>query len=340
MDTAINQPMQDINSGDLEINKCDILGSGAFGSVYKGIYKNEPVAVKSFTRQTEDPEREINVMLQCRSPYVLHLIGICEVNTIELKLVLQYMDGAWVVASGLADIHHNRCIHRDVKSPNILLSTKHYIKLADMGLTRDLRMTMTQCAGTQYWNAPEVFTDSGHYGVQADIYSFGVLLTELDTLMLPYSNVKKSVLDFIAGVCNGTLRPQSSINCAPWFKKLIDRCLAHDPSERPTASEIVHIINEQIVKKSDIHCTSEDSIQVEPIVQSVERAILSSTATTASTSSSQSNSQAAQYTPLPLVQIDINCPSCQEQNSILYAGCKKCNTTLLQNSFKATKRQC
>ncbi|OQR98059.1 hypothetical protein THRCLA_21908 [Thraustotheca clavata] len=51
----------------------------------------------------------------------------------------------WVNA--LANIHHNGFIHRDLKSENILLSKKNYIKVADLGLTHDVEEYMTQVAG-------------------------------------------------------------------------------------------------------------------------------------------------------------------------------------------------
>ncbi|OQS04906.1 kinase [Thraustotheca clavata] len=352
MSEALNKPMQYIDTGDFEIDKSDILGSGTFGNVYMGKYNNELVTVKSFTRQTQDPEREINTMLQCRSPYVLHLIGICGMNTSELKLVLQYMDGgdlcshldkkqnkkpsltnyseleiAWVVANGLADILHKRCIHRDVKSPNILLSTKHYIILVDMRLTRDLRTTMTQGAGTPYYTAPEVLKNSGHYSVQADIYSFGVLLTELDTLLLPYSNVTISPVDFMNGVCSGTLRSESSIDCAPWFKNLIDRCLAHDPNERQLHPKSF---------ESDNHCTSEDNGSKGSLLICGEfkHIFVNDNCIYLVVPIEFTGLFFARYTSLPVVDIDINCPSCQEPNSILYADCMKCYKTLLQNSIK------
>ncbi|OQR82394.1 kinase, partial [Thraustotheca clavata] len=113
---------------------------------------------------------------------------------------------AWVIANGLADIHGYRCIHRDLKSPNVLLSTKHYIKIADFGLVHEVNSTMTHVVSGRSWTAPEMLK-SGKYSYPADIYSFGVILTELDTLALPYSHITTPMTEgeLFDGVCDGSL---------------------------------------------------------------------------------------------------------------------------------------
>ncbi|OQR86864.1 kinase [Thraustotheca clavata] len=219
IDTAINKLMQYIDDTDIIIDNNGRLGCGAFGAVYKAICKNEIVAAKTFKSQAQNTD-ELSTLCssKCQSPYALHIIGVANLNTNEPKFVLQYMDGgdlrghldkrrnnevtvtnysrmeiAWAIANVLADIHHYGCIHHDIKIHNVLLSTKHYTKkLVDLGQTRDIATTMTQGAGTLYCTAPEVLK-GGHYGVQADIYSFGFVLTELDILLVPFScNSKQS----------------------------------------------------------------------------------------------------------------------------------------------------
>ncbi|OQS03680.1 kinase [Thraustotheca clavata] len=113
--------------------------------------------------------------------------------------------------------------------------TKHYIKLADLGSTRGIATKMTAGAGTMYWTASEVL-NCGRYDTSADIYSFGVVLTELDTLLLPYSNLKLTPFQIQTKVCNESLR------CDTWHKNLVNRCLASDPEERPPASKIVCLL--------------------------------------------------------------------------------------------------
>ncbi|OQS07843.1 ankyrin repeat domain-containing protein 50-like, partial [Thraustotheca clavata] len=262
---ALEKPMHYIKSDELKLNLDKCLGSGSFASVHEGKYKDEIVAIKTIhlnhSLTLKSLEKEINIMQRCRSPYILQLIGVADLDTVAPKLVIPYMDGgdlrsyldikqdmentvityssleiAWVIANGLADIHSCRCIHRDLKSPNVLLSTKHYIKIADLGLTRDVNTTMTRGAGTLYWTAPEVLK-GGHYDYSADIYSFGVVLTELDTLALPYSNCDLGLVEFINEVYNGSLRPELSTTCPHWYKNLVNKCIANEPKQRPSAHD-------------------------------------------------------------------------------------------------------
>ncbi|OQS04362.1 serine/threonine-protein kinase TNNI3K, partial [Thraustotheca clavata] len=271
---ADSKAVQFIQNHQLDFDGKDWLGGGAFGDVYKAMYQNEIVAVKRIRLNpqvtTDNFKREMDAMLQCRSPYLLELLAVSDLDTNEPKLVLQYMDGgdlrsylnkkraklptsinysaleiAWVIANGLADIHQNGFIHRDLKSYNILLSSKYYIKLADFGLTRNASKSMTQATGTLSWTAPEILKGR-HYGFSADIYSFGVVLTELDTLEMPYFNIEITPLKFLKGVCSGKLRPVVSGECPAWYKKLVEKCLANDPKKRPTALEIVDIIYDRI----------------------------------------------------------------------------------------------
>ncbi|KDO16216.1 hypothetical protein SPRG_18248, partial [Saprolegnia parasitica CBS 223.65] len=100
---------------------------------------------------------------------------------------------------------------------------------------------MTTGVGTKFWIAPEVLRSSNggpSYGSPADIYSFGVVLTELDTGETPYADIddKLSILD---RVCDGTLRPKMSATCEPWLQALANQCLEHDPAKRPTADSII-----------------------------------------------------------------------------------------------------
>ncbi|OQS01966.1 kinase [Thraustotheca clavata] len=104
---------------------------------------------------------------------------------------------------------------------------------------------MTQDTGTLYWTAPEVLKGR-HYSIPADIFSFGIVLTELDTVDVPYSDLQMNQKTFQRKVCNNKLRPKLSDSCPFWFVNLVEKCLAHKPSERPTANEIVDILKCQL----------------------------------------------------------------------------------------------
>ncbi|RHY29222.1 hypothetical protein DYB32_005324 [Aphanomyces invadans] len=136
-------------------------------------------------------------------------------------------------------------LHRDLKSRNVLLSEAFVAKLTDFGISREASdETMTVEAGTAAWTAPEVLTNSGHYDEKADIYSLGVVLSELDTWQIPYSsgtsgsgysNVQMAML-----VAAGKLAPSFRTDCPPEVLQLARACLEMDPENRPKASKVAY----------------------------------------------------------------------------------------------------
>ncbi|OQR87402.1 hypothetical protein ACHHYP_08891 [Achlya hypogyna] len=262
------RPLQEVATNAIAIDYDQPLGRGSFGVVFKGVFNNQTVAVKTVPSLNDDSAtalcREIEAMKLVKSPYVLQLLAVSGQHTPRPKLALEFMDGgdlreylnkkrdglhiaveystlevAWVVANALADMHHYNVIHRDLKSHNVLLSSANYIKVADLGLTREHADQLTAGAGTPSWTAPEVLGFSGRYGVAADIYSFGVILTELCTLKVPYGDLSLSKVQILNGICDGSLRPDVGNTSPPWLRQLATECMAHDPRDRPTALDVV-----------------------------------------------------------------------------------------------------
>lgn len=83
------------------------------------------------------------------------------------------------VARGVAYLHARDIVHRDLKSPNVLLSHSGQAKVGDFGLSRvkDLTRTMTKC-GSALWCAPEVLR-AERFTERCDIYSFAIIVFEL-----------------------------------------------------------------------------------------------------------------------------------------------------------------
>ncbi|OQS06060.1 hypothetical protein THRCLA_01882 [Thraustotheca clavata] len=124
-----------------------MLGKGAFGVVQRGTYKD---------------------LKLCPSPFITRLIGYTTES--EPSILLEYVDAGdlqhtkvnytsieitWVFANALVDMHSNEIIHRDLKSSIVLLCSKNYIKLGDLGIATNIRTQLTKYVGTRLWNAPE-----------------------------------------------------------------------------------------------------------------------------------------------------------------------------------------
>ncbi|KAH9072700.1 hypothetical protein Ae201684P_015773 [Aphanomyces euteiches] len=251
--------------------------SRSYGEVWFGEYRGTPVAVKKLlaSRSTHDEMKkfvaEIVLMTKLDSQYIVKFIGVSWFRKAEMMLIIEYMDQgdlrsileqtnrdsfpledklncALAIMEGLVYLHtlNTTIIHRDIKSRNVLLDSRKGTKLTDFGVSRETTSeTMTIGIGTYRWMAPEILTDS-HYSHAADIYSFGVIMAELDTHLLPYSDQLtekgKPLNDtsIMGRVMQGSIQPTfSSLYPAPLLG-LAKQCLSYRPEDRPTSMEIAH----------------------------------------------------------------------------------------------------
>jgi len=105
-------------------------------------------------------------------------------------------------AKGMAYLHDNNVIHRDLKSPNILVTADWNGKITDFGGSRAAQSTATMTRGTAVgtvrWAAPEVHALE-NYTEKVDVYSFGVVLWEMLTFELPFAHItwESAVADMV-----------------------------------------------------------------------------------------------------------------------------------------------
>lgn len=135
-------------------------------------------------------------------------------------------------ARGLAHLHDNNLIHRDIKPHNMLVNRSFDCKVADFGISTVIpahTRTMT-CVGTPVYMAPEVLQRE-KYSAKADVYSFGILALELITGLRPYSvgplaKVNNAVLMY--HIVDNDVRPEHG-PLPDSFQQLVDECLDPDP---------------------------------------------------------------------------------------------------------------
>ncbi|KDO22638.1 TKL protein kinase [Saprolegnia parasitica CBS 223.65] len=188
--------------------------------------------------------------------------GKCEHVEIEITA----MQVAWAVANALDVIHSLGKVHRDVKSLNIFLSSIHGIKLGDFGTAPTVKRNMTMHVGTPLWIAPEVLRASSTsteqaYGTAADIYSFGIVLSELATGNEPYGALLGD-RNLVQKIRDNGLRPDLGHDCPRWLWKLATACWTHEPSTRPTAKQIVKYLAKRLDDLDDPEML--ESINEEP----------------------------------------------------------------------------
>ncbi|KAG2764210.1 hypothetical protein PC116_g7047 [Phytophthora cactorum] len=253
------------------------LSKGASGEVWICRYGGQQVAVKKLLhtkdQKAEDVQvfaEEIELTASMLHPHIVKFIGVAWNSLSNLSMVLEYVprgnlrdylhknsdllswarDRIYVavaVAEALEYLHSRSpaIIQRDLKSNNILLTESLEPKLIDFGVSRGVMdTTMTAGVGTPYWTAPEIL-EGDRYTEKADIYSFGVVLSELDTGRIPYfdavegDGTRLMPFQILQEVMLGTLRPSFSEDCPPRIQRIAAACLSIEPSDRPTAQELV-----------------------------------------------------------------------------------------------------
>lgn len=129
-----------------------------------------------------------------------------------------------------------RVLHRDLKSPNILISDDWSVKLCDFGLARVKAATQTMTAiGTCQWTAPEVLRRD-RYSEKADVWAAGVVMWELATEALPYGTLGVVRIAHQVAYAKMTLEPPTG--CPKTLAELMKRCMSPRPRDRPTFAEI------------------------------------------------------------------------------------------------------
>jgi serine/threonine protein kinase len=190
------------------------IGQGTFGEVMFGTYNGKKVALKRMI--TNDNQgfpftaiREIRILKQARSDYIIELLDICvDKGTYEKRqqvyMVFPYMDHDLAgilqnpsiilqpkhiksyfkqILKGLRYLHNEYIIHRDIKAANILINNNGEVKLADFGLARDVDGRMTTKVVTLWYRAPELLladpSSPSEYTTAVDIWSAGCVFGEM-----------------------------------------------------------------------------------------------------------------------------------------------------------------
>ena len=197
--------------GSQEYRNARKIGEGTYAVVYRAteVETGETVAIKRIkptpkTLLDISAIRELRALKALKHPNLLLLRDIFHTKDHELCLVLDYhgMDlekliknkqvvfssadiKAWMLMllRGLAAMHQEYFLHRDIKPNNLLLAEDGVLKIADFGLTRTpsihATLPMTPGAVTRWYRPPELLLGARHYGPAVDIWSAGCCFAEL-----------------------------------------------------------------------------------------------------------------------------------------------------------------
>lgn len=270
-----------------------LLHRSSQSEVYTGLYEDRRVAIKALAPEARTQLWHIHALLAeakllapLAHPRIVEFVGVAWDSLSDLCLLTEFMDGgdlrshfklqaqraelgfgsadaqiALHVAQALAYLHSVSVVHRNLTSRSILLnSDRNQAKLSGLGVLNETpsQMMTARANNASLWTAPEVIVGE-QYDHKADMFSFGVVLSELATRALPYAQSRSngsrvssaadsSVLQLVS---MGRLRVQFAPSTPALIKELGLACVALDPRDRPTAAEALQRLEQLSGEQSD-----------------------------------------------------------------------------------------
>ncbi|XP_073031092.1 serine/threonine-protein kinase EDR1-like isoform X1 [Primulina eburnea] len=272
-DMIYNAQMNPVLNGVAEILWEDLhigerIGIGSYGEVYRAEWNGTEVAVKKFMKQDISGDAltqfkcEVEIMLSLRHPNVVLLTGAVtqppnmsiltellprgslykllhrpHIHIDEQRRIKMALD----VAKGMNYLHtrHPIIVHRDLKSPNLLVDNNWVVKVSDFGMSRLQHHTFLSSksvAGTAEWMAPEVLRNE-QSNEKSDVYSFGVILWELATLRVPWTELNSMQVVGAVGFQGRHLDVPPTVD--PLVADIIRECWNSNAQARPSFGQII-----------------------------------------------------------------------------------------------------
>ncbi|RKF61980.1 putative mitogen-activated protein kinase [Erysiphe neolycopersici] len=263
--------------------KGQLIGKGTYGRVYLGMNATtgEFLAVKQVEVSAKAAgydkdkmremvaalDQEIDTMQHLDHANIVQYLG-CERKETSISIFLEYISGGSVgsclrkhgkfeemvvssltrqTLSGLAYLHREGILHRDLKADNILLDLDGTCKISDFGISKKSdniygNDASNSMQGSVFWMAPEVVRSRGQgYSAKVDIWSLGCVVLEMFAGRRPWS--KEEIVGAIYKL--GSLNeappiPDDVANAiSPIAVAFMADCFTIDPSERPIADTLL-----------------------------------------------------------------------------------------------------
>lgn len=242
-------------------------GKGAFAVVVLGVdpKTNEKVAIKILDRYEVTKlgillylENELRLSSRFDHPNVIKVHDIIYEPDI-IMIIMEYVPNGdlqflltsgmkfspneqlritYELLQGLSYLHQRGISHRDVKPENIIFDADYHPKFIDFGLSKENSSTLHTYCGTTFYMAPEIFKTDTYDGMKADIWAVGVTINILVTMHYPWTTINEMM--FINEMKEDKL--QLLIEPKGIIGTIIRKCLTINPDERPSADELLQIM--------------------------------------------------------------------------------------------------
>jgi hypothetical protein len=244
------------------------LGKGGMGEVYRAddTRLGQPVALKFLPAalaadggRLRSLEDEVRIGRQISHPNVCRLYDIAEAEGHHF-LVMEYVDGedlssllrrigrlpgdkaleiARGVCAGLAAAHDAEIIHRDLKPANIMVDGRGQARIADFGLASlSQGGSASDMSGTPQYMAPEQLSGQGA-SLRSDVYALGLVLHEMLTGKRVFDAKTLNELRALHADSKPLSPSSSGTDIDPGLDRVVTRCLARDPKDRPPSARAV-----------------------------------------------------------------------------------------------------
>ena len=270
-------------TNSFQIGRGQLIGKGSYGRVYLGINltTGDFLAVKQVevnqkaAGQDKDKmkemvsalDQEIDTMQHLEHPNIVQYLG-CERKEYSISIFLEYISGGSVgsclrkhgkfeeslvssltrqTLEGLAYLHREGVLHRDLKADNILLDVDGTCKISDFGISKktdniygnDVTNSMQ---GSVFWMAPEVIRSQGQgYSAKVDIWSLGCVVLEMFAGRRPWSKEEAIGAIYKLGSLNQAppIPDEVSSAISPEAVAFMWDCFEIDPTVRVTAETLL-----------------------------------------------------------------------------------------------------
>jgi serine/threonine protein kinase len=256
---------------DFWINSKQFTKEGAYSEIYKGIERTtlKKVIIKYIEKENIREIKQLELI-----PVHNNIVRYFGYITLTKGLIFEFMpDGnlqeylknnniyeqhikmfTYQIANGLYQLHSNLIIHRDIKTPNILIDIKNQtltLKICDFGSSRKSDETfIKKFDSTYYYASPEILKTSSINTPAIDIFALGVIMSEIinkvysNTYYMPYCyNVTFPIPSYkhftiMTRILEGKL-PNIHDNCPNDIKDIMYKCLKYDYTERISADKLM-----------------------------------------------------------------------------------------------------